>query len=130
MRAVALVLIVGVFARYDAVNMLSQMFGMSPPAIYYILGGLWESALAAVILLLSYQMRECIWRRIIRAATIIGIVEGTQASVCRVAVRDIRAVPQGVDLCDYVTGLPFGSVVMSVYFLIICWSVAHESTAA
>ena len=76
MRAVALVLIVGVFARYDAVNMLSQMFGMSPPAIYYILGGLWESALAAVILLLSYQMRECIWRRIIRAATIIGIIEG------------------------------------------------------
>ena len=130
MRAVALVLIVGVFARYDAVNMLSQMFGMSPPAIYYILGGVWEAVLSAVILLLTYQMRECIWRRIIRAAMLIGIIEGTQSSVCRVAFRDIRAVPQGTDLCDYVTGLPFGSVVMSVYFLIICWSVAHESATS
>lgn len=130
MRVVALALLIGVFVRHDAINMISQISGMTPAAIYYILGGAWESVLCGAILLLSFQMRACLWRRVLRIAMLVGIVEGAQASVCRAAVRDIRAVPQGVDLCDYVTGLPLGSVVMSVYFLIICWSLVHEPTAA
>lgn len=100
---------------------------MTPAAIFYILGGAWEVVLCGVLLMIFWAMKKSIWRNLSIAAMLIGMLEGGQVAVCRLAVSDIHAVPQGVNLCDYVGGLPIGVSLTCLYFFILCWSVGHAA---
>ena len=130
MKAIASLLLLGVFIRHDAVTWIASTVGMTPAAIFYILGGIWEAILCAVLLMIFWVAKKSIWRNLAIAAMLIGILEATQVSVCRMAISDIRAVPQGTNLCDFVSGLPIGISLTCLYFLILCWSVGHATRTA
>ena len=121
MKAFAVALLVGVFLRHGSANWLSDGSSLSAAAWFYILGGAWEFTLCALLLWVVMGYRWTIWRGLCTAALVIGMLEAAQVSVCRLAISDIRAVPVGVSLCDYATGMPMGAVMMSLYVLLICW---------
>ena len=129
MKWIASILLLGVFIRHDAVTFIAHQVGWTPAAIFYLLGGLWEVVLCAAIALFALTTHVSIWRELILAAMAIGILEGSQVFICRLCVKDIRAVPPGTNLCDYVTGLPVGVSLTCLYFLILCWSVGHVRAA-
>jgi len=118
-KVVAFILLLGVFIRHTGHNWLTS--GYPPAALYYMLGGIWEATLCLVLAWIAYGYRYSIWRGLITASLFIGAFEGLQASACRLAISDIKAVPRGTNLCDYATGLPVGAVMMSAYLLMICW---------
>src|SRR5882672_9284152 len=104
------ILLVGVFLRHNT----SQWFpGYSPAAWFYVLGGLWEILLCACVLL-AYSHNP-----LLAAAMWIGILEGSQVSICRLATKDIDAV-HGQNLCDALTGLPIGATMTGLYVILVC----------
>ena len=121
MKQLAIVLLLGVFIRHDTANWIAASSGMSPAAVFYILGGAWEFVLCGLLLWAVCGYYWTIWSGLASAALVIGMIEGAQVSLCRLAIQDIRSVPQGTNLCDYVTGLPVGAVLTTVYVLLICW---------
>ena len=123
-------LLVGVFVRHDAVNLIAGWVDMTPAAVFYILGGFWEAILCGVIFLIAIHAKPSIWRVLLEIAMAIGILEGLEVSVCRIGITDIYAVPAGVNLCDYLTGFPVGKALMAVYFLITVWSVGRATRAS
>ncbi|MFA6168947.1 MAG: hypothetical protein WC700_20140 [Gemmatimonadaceae bacterium] len=125
MRFLALILLAGAFLRHGTANWLAEGSSMSAAAWFYVLGGAWEAVLCAVILLMVYGYHRTIWRVMAATALVIGILEGAQMSVCRLAITDIRAVPAGVNLCDYATGLPVGAVMLTLYLLFICYELGR-----
>lgn len=124
MKALAFILLIGVFVRHSAHNWLLSD-GYSPAAIYYMLGGMWEATLCLVLAWVAYGYRYSIWRGILTAALFIGALEGFQTTGCRLAITDIKAVPRGANLCDYATGFPVGAVTTSVYLLGLCWMIVR-----
>lgn len=124
MKAIAVLLILGVFIRHVAVNWLD--LGLSTTALFYTFGGAWESILCLTILVLISAARESIWKSLIQFAMIVGSLEGAQIAVCRPFVHDLSKVPAGVDLCDYLLGFPFGKAVMVFYFLVLIWIVGRK----
>jgi hypothetical protein len=55
----------------------------------------------------------------------IGILEGAQVSVCRLATKDIDAV-HGQNLCDALTGWHVGAIMTGVYLFIVCMAIGKE----
>ena len=125
MSRVAVILIIGVFLRHDAANWLASGSRLSPAAWHYILGGAWEVMLCALLLWVVYGYRWSVWRGIASTALVIGMLEGMQISACRLAVDDIRAVPVGMNLCDFRLGLPVGAVMTSLYLIMLAWQVGR-----
>lgn len=124
MKLLAAVLVLGVFIRHVAVNWLD--LGISTTALFYTLGGAWESILCLAILVLMLAAKDSIWKSLIQFAMIVGMVEGLQIAACRPFVHDLSKVPPGVDLCDYLLGFPFGKAVMVFYFLVLIWIVGRK----
>jgi integral membrane sensor domain MASE1 len=110
MKWLGSLLLVGVFLRHDTSQWLP---GYSPAAWFYVLGGLWEITLCASLLIWVSQTS------LLTAALWIGILEGAQVSVCRLATKDIDAV-HGQNLCDALTGLPVGATMTALYLGIVC----------
>lgn len=129
MRFLAAILLIGVFVRHDSAKWLAGDH-YSVAAVFYMLGGAWEVILCATVLLFTFAMHPSLWKSLIQAAMLIGIVEAVQMPVCRLLVTDIRSVPAGMSLCDHVTGLPIGIAVVSIYFLILIWSLGRALRAA
>ena len=102
MRWLAIILLLGVFIRHDTSFLASSLTPLTPGSWFTVMGGLWEIVLCMAIL------RTVPSTPLLTAAMLIGISEGAQISVCRIAITDISAVPPKADLCDYVTGLPIG----------------------
>lgn len=121
MRTIAIVLLLGVFLAHDAANWLSGHSRFTPPAVFYMLQGAWSVVLSSVLLMLFWMATASIWRTLCIAAMVISIVEGLQVAVCRLAVDDIGSVPQGMNLCDYVTGIPVGTITTILYLVILAW---------
>ena len=121
MRAVAIILIVGVFLVHDGENWLAHGTRFSPAAVFYMLQGAWTVVLSACLLLFMLSAVPTVWRNLASAALVISIVEGSLIPVCRLAVTDIKAVPSGVSLCDYVTGLPVHAVLLCLEVFAVCW---------
>ncbi len=109
-------LLVGVFLRH---NTSGWFPAYSPQAWFYILGGLWEMILCAVLFLFLRAPLAI-------AALWIGILEGAQVSICRLLTADISQVPKGANLCDHLTGLPIGATMTALYLGIICWAIGKE----
>ena len=121
MKPLAAALLIGVFARHGAANWLAEGSSLSSAAWFYILGGVWEATLCGLILWAIMGYRWTLWRGLASAGCLIGMMEGSQLAVCRLGITDIKAVPTGVNLCDYWSGFPVGAVAFSLYLLIICW---------
>lgn len=125
MRALAIILLVGVFLRHDTANWLADGSTFSAGAWFYVLGGAWEVMLCGLLLWAVMGYPWTIWRGISSAALLIGMSEGAQIAGCRLAIDDIKAVPIGANLCDHATGLPVGAVMMSGYLLLLCWHIGR-----
>ena len=101
-------LLIGVFARHD----LTWLPGYSRPEWFYILGGLYEIVLCSILLLLlSHPLAV--------AALWVGIIEGSQVAVCGAMMGHQRA-PEGVNECDFLTGLPVGAWLTWLEVAIVC----------
>ena len=125
MKRLALVLLAAIFLRHGAANWLADGSDLSAAAWFYVLGGALEALLCAVILLMIYGYQRTVWRALAAAALLIGIIEGAQISACRLAVDNIRAVPEGMNLCDYATGFPVGAVMFSLYLIFVCYELGR-----
>jgi hypothetical protein len=108
-----LILLVGVFTRHDTAWSLP---GYSPQAWFYILGGFWETLLCLVILTRATEP-------FLVAAMWIGILEGAQMSVCRLATTG--PIGKG-NLCDALTGWHVGAIMTGVYLFIVCMAIGKE----
>ena len=122
-KPLAIVLLLGVVFRHTAATWLP---GYSQAAWFYMLGGLWEFTLCGLILwqVLGYPLTK--WARASVIALIIGMSEAFQMTFCRACIGDIREVPTGVNLCDHITGLPIGAVMMGLYILLISWHIGRH----
>lgn len=123
MRAIAFALLLAVFIRHESAFWLADVTGFTPAAVNYILGGIYEMVLAAVITLGLLACKKNIWRDLGLAAMFIAFIEGGQIAGCRLLIADIRSVPANVNLCDHIVGFPLGHVMMTLYVLVIAWSV-------
>jgi len=124
-KALAFVLLLGVFLRHNSGNWLASVSGLSPAAMFYILGGMWEVTLCALLLWLVAAYPWSLWQGIASAGLLIGVAEGFQVFACRLAITDIKAVPRGANLCDFATGFPVGAVTTSIYLLGLCWMIGR-----
>jgi hypothetical protein len=121
MRAVAIGLVVGVFLAHHGANWLSDGSTFTPAAVFYMLQGVWEATLSALLLTVLAAAKASLWRDLALAALAISIIEGVQMPACRLAITDIKAVPRGVSLCDHATNLPVNAVLLTLEVLALCW---------
>jgi hypothetical protein len=126
MKWIAGLLLVGVFFRHSAHTWLAGTMGIPVAGWFYVLGGVWEVLLCAVLALMFGAMREDRWARVAFAAMLIGIAEGAQMAGCRLMIEDMSKLPRGVNICDAATGLPIGAAFFSLYLIIIGWTVFRE----
>lgn len=121
MKLIACALLVAVFVRFGAVHTMASASGFTPQAIDYIAGGFFVMVLAAVIIQLTRTHAVSLWRSLILLGASITIVEGAQVAGCRLAITDIRMVPRGTNLCDYVAGFPIGYALFTFYLVLACY---------
>jgi hypothetical protein len=124
MKLIAAILLIGTLLRHSAHAWLASD-RYSASAWFYINGGVFEIALCGVLATLFASANQTVWTRLAIAACVIGIFEGLQISACRLAIKNIAAKPSNTNTCDFVTGLPIGAVMFSLYFLIICWAIGR-----
>ena len=115
MKWLGSLLLVGVFVRHNTSMWLP---GYSPAAWFYVLGGLWEAVLCAVLLgfVRGPLAIVSLW---------IGITEGSQVAVCRLLTKDIDAV-HGQNLCDALLGFPLGPWLTGLYIILIAVVTARQ----
>ncbi len=123
MRAIAIILLLAVFIRHGSINWLADASGAEPWAVNYILGGAEEAALALMIAVLLLAYRAGIWRNLGLGACVISVIEGTQIAGCSLLISDIRDVPSGWSLCEYLAGFQFGMALVTAYLAIVCYSI-------
>lgn len=117
----------GVFLRHESVYWLADATGYSRSAVFYMLGGAWESLLCGVLLVIGAAMKPSLWRDLMIAAMAIGVIEGLQITACRAFVgNNIAAVPRGVNLCDYLVGFPLGHVMFAAYLIAVCYVIGRS----
>jgi len=147
MRFVIAILFIGILARHVIPNWIWQGTGISQAGWFYIFGGGLEVLFCLVFLYVVKNFKKISkeWESLlkiehaflilfIKYIIIIGISEGLQISVCRLAISKISDVPQGVNLCDFAAAknfnyfvhifspsietrntLPIGQTIWSVY---------------
>ena len=111
-------LLIGVFARHD----LTWLPGYSRTEWFYLLGGLYECLLCA-ILLTFIQIPLAV------AALWIGMIEGSQIAICGALMGHARA-PEGTNECDYLTNLPIGATLTALELGIVCWAIGKSWRSA
>ena len=121
MRAMAIVLAVGVFIAHDGANWLSSQIGIYPWAAFFMLQGVWTVVLSVCLVLFIYRAIPSFERTLALVALGISIFEGFQIPACGIFVTDFALIPRGVNVCDYVTGLPVTSVTLTLEVLIMAW---------
>lgn len=127
MAWLASILLLAAAFKNAGASWLAPIFGLPVPGMFYVLCGLWEAVLCiAVILLLQTQPRSR-WRGVALSAAVIGLIDGVLMAACRLAAgTSIASKPRDMDLCDWVTGLPVGSVLLGMYVLILCYGVHRK----
>ena len=123
MRWIAVILLVGVFTRHNTALWLASGSSLSPQAVFYILGGVWEIVLCGVLAAILLAAERTLWRYLALVAVTVGIAEASQMSVCRLAISDIARLAPDQNLCDYLTGLPVGATLTALYLLAIAYGV-------
>lgn len=114
-KYLAILLLIAVYLRHNTSYWISDLSGMSPRGVFYVLGGLWEALLAGVIVVLAYQKKSA-WWHLLAFACFIAIIEGLQMSACRIIGN---SGPRNI--CDSVSGLPIGATLTSLYTFNVCY---------
>lgn len=122
MKYLAVFLTLVAYLRHDTSYWVGEWLGISPKAAFYVLGGIQETILWALLAGFILMLRNQIWRSLALGACVIGMVEGLMIPVCRLALRG----PHTGNTCDYLTGLPIGGVFVAVYTLLVCLFLARR----
>jgi hypothetical protein len=122
---IACALLLGVFIRHEGIYWIAGASGYTPQATAYMLGGMLEALLWAVVLTFARGFEDSIWRDLMLTASTIGILEGLQTTGCRLAVSDISRVPRGTSLCEFVVGFQIGHTMFAVYLLFVLWIIGR-----
>lgn len=126
MKWLALTVLVITFARHNSAFWMASALNTTAPAVSYVMGGILEAVMGVAIALLMFTQPKSLWRTLGIFAGCIAASEGAQMAVCRMAIADIRALPPNTTLCDHVTGLPVGSVLMTGYLMGIFYLVGRH----
>jgi len=122
MQWLAGVLLIGVALRHAGASWLAPMLGVSVPGTFYVLGGLWEALLCLTVMAFLMTQRRSRWRGLALGAMVIGTIEASLMAACRLASgMSLGSKPRDANLCDWITGLPVGPVLLSLYAMILCY---------
>jgi hypothetical protein len=116
MKTLAVLVLVGVFIRHGSANWIHDLTNFPVRGAFYILGGLWESLLCAIVALLVWNRPKDGWWALLVMGCLVGIVEGLMMVIGRLMVT-----PSGPNLFDTLTGLQVGATAMSLYAMVICY---------
>ena len=126
MKWLVLIVTASIFVRHNSAFWMASALNTTAPAVSYVMGALLEVVMGATIALLLLAHPKSLWRTLGIFAGCIAAIEGAQMAVCRLAIADIRALPPNTTLCDFVTGLPIGSVLTTLYLSGILYLVGRE----
>jgi hypothetical protein len=118
-RAIAVLLVLGVFLRHDTAFKVADMTGWSPGGVFYVSGALWEIVLCALLLFFIWNYRASLWRSLGIAAAFIGMAEASMMATCQMAITGRP--PPNTTQCDFVTGLPVFAVTFAVEMAVLFW---------
>lgn len=126
MKWLVLIVTVSIFARHNSAFWMASALNTTAPAVSYVMGGLLEVVMGAALAILLLTQPKSLWRTLGIFAGCIAAIEGAQMAACRIVIADIRALPANTTLCDFVTGLPIGSVITALYLSGILYLVGRE----
>jgi hypothetical protein len=116
-RAIAILLLLGVFLRHDTAFNVSDATGWTPGGVFYVSGALWEMLLCALLLFLIWNYRSSVWRHLGIAAGFIGIFEAAMMGACQMAIT--TRPPPNTFQCDHVTGLPIFLITLAIEAVVL-----------
>lgn len=117
-------LLAGVFIRHFGYWWLAEGTRFSPKAMFYILGGAWETILCLTLLGAFIVTERSVWRYIAIAAMIVGALEGFQIAACQFVVVTNANTPANTNICDYLMGVPLGPTLAALYLIAIAYGVS------
>lgn len=126
MKAIALILAVTMMMANNTSWLISDVSGMSAAGVFYVLRGYQILVLYGVVAaLVAYAVSV---DAKLRAASLLaywacgwGAAEGFLSGSCRLA--QSSPVPARTSICDHVTGLPVGSVMLALEVATLLWIV-------
>jgi hypothetical protein len=125
LRWLALALVVGFFVVHDGANFFSAHSRFSPAEAHYVLQGLGGAILAGcLIATLARTQGPSRWLALAVSILVFWVLEQAEITLCPLFVADIAAVPPGMGLCTYATGIPFGRALMWIEGVFIAIMVA------
>lgn len=126
MKWLVSLVLAGIFVRHNTAFWMASVVSSTPPAVSYVMGALLEVILGAAVAILLLAWKPSLWRNLGIAGGLIAMSEGAQMAGCRIAIADIRTLPPNTTLCDHVSGLPIGSVLMALYLFGIIYVIGRE----
>lgn len=129
MKWLAAILLIGVFIADFTWRWLAQDTRFSQYAVWYMLQGFWVMTLCLTNVIVLLIHKRSVWRDAAIAALAIGAIEGFKAGFFRWFVDDPGKIPRGVDVSDYVTGLPLQTVSATLYIAILTWTFIYHAHA-
>jgi hypothetical protein len=118
---VAFFLLGWVFLTHFGYDWISEVTGVHRATVFYVLMGLWTAILCGFIQYLVWGRRNEWQIKVVIVATGIGILEGSQM-LCLL----LGAVPDGVNACDYHSGLKITATSAALYLFYIVWSLRKK----
>lgn len=114
-------LIVSVFVRHFTAHSIGSQTYLNPRGWFYVMGGLWEALLCAVIGLMFWQTKDRVAKVVGLLAMAIGIVEAIQMVIARSLVYDMKTIPINKNVLDHLSGLQLSAVLVTLYLFIFGW---------
>ena len=118
MKAIAILLLLGVFLRHDTAFKIAELTGWSPSGVFYVEGALLEILLLGLLALFIWYSRSA-WRSLAIATCGVGMLEAAMMATCQMLIKSRP--PANMTQCDYVTGWPISAVTTTIYALLLAW---------
>jgi len=118
------VLLVGAFFANVGWRWLeSERF--STYAIFYMMQQSWVVILCLTNVIFISVTKRSLSRDVAILACGIGAVQGFKDAICRFFITDPKLIPVGVDVGDFLTGLPLQTTLIAIYSLLLAY-ILHE----
>jgi len=114
-------MLVWVFVTHFGYGFIEAQTGVHRAVVFYVMMGIWTALLCGFIQTLLWSRRGELAVRIVLYAAGIGAIEGL-LMLCLLA----GPVPQGLNACDHISGLPITVTSVSVYLLFLAWSIRRK----